>query len=138
MTSRRRMYAEDTKVPVERSRMEIEHLLAKAGADQFLSGWEHEKAMIGFRISGRYVRMYLPLEAKARQNPDQVARSRWRALGLVLKAKLEAVNVGIVTLEEEFLAHIVMPDNRTIGSHVLPRIAEAYKTGKLPALLPAP
>lgn len=130
-------YAKDTRVPVDRSRAEVEKLVAKHGADQFINGWEQGRAMIGFRLNHRYIRMSLPLEAKGRgQNADQVVRSRWRLLVLVLKAKLEAIAGGVSTVEEEFLANIVMPDNQTVGRHLLPRIAEAYKTGKLPPLLP--
>jgi hypothetical protein len=54
-------YAEETSVPVERSRAEIEHLLRKYGADQFASGWSGDRAMIQFRAEGRTVRFVLPL-----------------------------------------------------------------------------
>lgn len=127
-------YAKKTKVPVDRSRLEIERLLAAHGADQFMNGWESGKAMVGFRMRGRYIRILLPLDVKG-SSAEQQLRTRWRALVLVLKAKLEAVRVGIVTFEEEFLAHIVMPDNQTVGRHLLPRIADAYKSGKVPPML---
>jgi hypothetical protein len=55
---------------------------------------------------------------------------------LVIKAKLEAVESGIACFEEEFMAHIVLPDGRTVGEHVIPGIAQAYETGNVPALLP--
>ena len=43
--------------------------------------------------------------ARARQEThDQACRQRWRALLLVIKAKLEAVTAGISTVETEFLA----------------------------------
>jgi hypothetical protein len=57
---------------------------------------------------------------------------------LVIKAKLEAVASGITTFEDEFLAHIVMPDGQTVATHIKPRIAQAYETGSMQALLPAP
>lgn len=38
---------------------------------------------------------------------EQACRQAWRALALVIKAKLEAVDAGIVTFEEEFMAQIV-------------------------------
>ena len=41
---------------------------------------------------------------------EQVCRQRWRALLLIIRAKLEAVASGITTLENEFLANIVLPD----------------------------
>ena len=60
-----------------------------------------------------------------------------RALLLVIKAKLEAVTAGISTIETEFLANIVLPDNTTAGEWMLPQIDRAYCTGEMPPLLPA-
>lgn len=149
-------YAEKTSVPVERSRAEIEGLLRKYGADQFVSGWEEGRAMVGFRCQGRFIRFLLafPSVDDAMFRPKRRSRfrsgaqaqvlrheaemrRRWRALALVIKAKLEAVETGITTFENEFLAHIVMPDGKTIGQHVTPTIAAAYESGRMPPLLPA-
>jgi hypothetical protein len=49
---------------------------------------------------------------------EQVTRQRWRALALVIKAKLEAVTSGISTFEAEFLANTMLPDGRTVGDVV--------------------
>ncbi len=68
---------------------------------------------------------------------DQACRQRWRALLLVIRAKLEAVTVGISTIETEFLANIVLPDNTTAGEWMLPQIDRAYRTDEMPPLLPA-
>ena len=68
---------------------------------------------------------------------DQACRQRWRALLLVIKTKLEAVSAGISTLEEEFLANIVLPNNTTAGEWMIPQIDRAYRTSEMPALLPA-
>lgn len=67
---------------------------------------------------------------------DQACRQRWRALALAIKAKLEAVECGITTFEEEFLAHIVIPGQhgKTLGQIMLGQIDEAYKTGSAPRL----
>lgn len=59
MTSGR--YATDTRVSVERSKAEIEAILARYGADQFMYGWEASRAVIGFRYSGKMVRFILAL-----------------------------------------------------------------------------
>ena len=56
---------------------------------------------------------------------------------LVIKAKLEAVTAGISTIETEFLANIVLPDNTTAGEWILPQIDQAYRNGAMPPLLPA-
>ena len=47
---------------------------------------------------------------------------------LVIKARLEAVTAGISTIETEFLANIVLPDNTTAGEWMLPQIDRAYRT----------
>lgn len=149
-------FAEGTSVPIERSKAEIETMLTRYGADQFVSGWAEQEARIQFRANGRYVRFVLPIpqrnEARFTQHPRYASKTRtaadaskaceqelrrlWRALALVVKAKLEAVESGIVGFEDEFMAHIVMPDGKTVAEHARPMIAEAYKTGKVAALLP--
>ncbi|MDP2383374.1 MAG: hypothetical protein Q8N00_11270 [Nitrospirota bacterium] len=149
-------FAEGTSVPVERSKAEIEGMLTRYGADQFVSGWAESEARIQFRANGRYVRFVLPIPDKTEKRfthqarydwkPrtqgeavkawEQELRRLWRALALVVKAKLEAVQSGIVGFEDEFMAHIVMPDGQTVAEHARPLIAEAYKTGKVAALLP--
>ena len=55
----------------------------------------------------------------------------------MIKAKLEAVTAGISTVEAEFLANVVLPDNRTAGEWMLPQIDRAYRTGEMPPMLPA-
>jgi hypothetical protein len=147
-------YAADTSVPSDRSRAEIEKTLARYGASQFAYGWNQDNAMIGFVAEGRQVRFVLPMPDKtARQfthtpgrnlvrTADQVeqvyeqaVRQRWRALALVVKAKLEAVETGIVTFEQEFAMHMVLPNGSTVGEWVAPQIEEAYATGKMPPML---
>ncbi len=151
-------FAEGTKVSVEKSRAEIESLLRKYGADQFASGWSEASARIMFRAKDRHVRFLLPFPSRTDKNIthkkdrsgyvvqrsdiqkeeayQQELRRRWRALALVVKAKLEAVETGITTFEEEFMAHIVMPDGQTVAEHAMPMIAAAYQSGKVQALLP--
>lgn len=149
-------YAENTSVPVERSKAEIEGMLTKYGADQFVSGWKEREARIQFRAKDRFVRFTLHMPdpndkafthdtrytwkkrsaEAANKQYDQEVRRLWRALALVVKAKLEAVTSGITSFEEEFMSHIVMPDGKTVSEHALPMIAETYKTGKVAALLP--
>lgn len=148
-------YASETTVPVAQSRAEIESLVTKYGASQFFSGWSDNKTVIGFTASNRQVRFVLPLPSKddhkyqftevtnklrsseaALKAWEQDCRQRWRALCLVIKAKLEAVECGIATFEEEFLAHIVLPDGKTVGQHVSQPLAAAYASGEMLQLLP--
>lgn len=148
-------FAEKTSVPVERSKAEIESMLMRYGAAQFVSGWSDNEARLRFRAKDRNVQFVLPLprrdETRFTQHPrysdrrrsdedarkawEQEVRRLWRALALVIKAKLEAVESGIVAFEDEFLAHIIMPDGKTVTEHARPLIASAYKTGKVVPLL---
>ena len=52
-----------------------------------------------------------------------------------MPAKLEAVESGITTIEDEFLAHTLLPDGTTAGDWMRPQIAAAYDTGAMPPML---
>ncbi|MEE0100346.1 MAG: hypothetical protein U0I48_01230, partial [Acutalibacteraceae bacterium] len=67
---------------------------------------------------------------------EQACRQRWRALKLVIQAKLEAVECGISVFEDEFMANIVLPDGGTVSDFMLPQIKQAYLTGDMPPMLP--
>jgi len=143
-------YAASTDVPVERSRTQIEKTLERYGATSFMYGWNVDEAQIAFVITERHIRMRLPMPAKedrefsvtptgkrrtasASQGAyEQARKQRWRALLLVIQAKLEAVEVGISTFEQEFLAHVVLPDGSTVGELMLPQIERAYSNGQQP------
>lgn len=84
--------------------------------------------MVQFRIATWLVRFILPLPHEDPQ--DQ--RQRWRAFALVIKAKLEAVESGITTIEEEFLSHVVTPSGQTFGEWAVPQLRDMKKTGQLP------
>ena len=148
-------YAENTSVPVEKSKAEIERILQRYGADQFISGWDARRAYVAFRMQGRQIKFVIELpdksdrefthtpgkgikrmESKAYAAWEQACRQRWRALALVIKAKLEAVETGITVFEDEFMAHIVLPDGQTVGEYMRPQIAVAYEKGSMPKLLP--
>lgn len=124
-------YASRTRVPVSKSRSEIETIVMRYKADQFGSAMDIERgrAMIQFRLKTWLVRFILPLPNRNEQ--DQ--RQRWRALALVIKAKLEAVESGITTIEEEFLAHVVTPEGQTFGEWAVPQLREMKEQGRLPS-----
>lgn len=145
-------FAENTEVPVERSRAELERILERYGADAFMYGWNPKGAAIQFRANGRQVKFELPLPDKnlhrfthhsrgvrtaegAQKEWEQACRQRWRALTLVVKAKLEAVEAGITVFEDEFLAHIVLPDGGTAGDWMRPQVKLAYESGLMPSEL---
>lgn len=128
-------FAETTKVPVAQTKAEIERLIEKRKGSAFGILQQGDAAMVVFGLQERHIRFTLHFPADA---TDQRKRSLWRALLLVIKAKLEAVDAGIETLEEAFLAQVVMPDGQTVAEHTLPRIAESYRDRSSVPLLPAP
>lgn len=125
-------YANSTQVSSAKSRQEIESTIERYGADEFAFATKNGVAMIGFVLYDRQIRFVLPLPArddkafrltptglvrsqKARADAyEQAVRQKWRALALVIKAKLEAVESGITTFDEEFLANIVLPGGMTV------------------------
>lgn len=145
-----RAYAAETSVSVEKSRVEIEQILRRYEANAFGYSIDGRRATIAFRIAGRHVRFLLSLPdreddafwvymqgrvrfrrapAEGEKRWEQACRQKWRALALVIKAKLEAVSAGITTIEDEFLAHTVLSDGRTVSEEIQPRIAEHYRVG---------
>jgi hypothetical protein len=153
-TPKTHRYAESTSVPEAKSRDEIERLLKRYGATGFAYGWEHDYVMLGFRVKERSIRILLPMpgpddpaftrtqagylraEKAGRELYEQERRRRWRALALVIKAKLEAVETNISTLEQEFFAHLVLPTGQTMAEWFAPQLARLYDTGSLPPMLP--
>ena len=132
-------YAENTTVSVAKSRMEIEELIRKHGAGQFISGYSGNRVMIGFTASGRQVRFLIEIpEGKTDKQSEQMERQRWRALLLVIKAKFEAIESGVSCFDDEFMAHIVLPNGQTAGDWAIPQIEAAYQSGQMPKLLPVP
>jgi hypothetical protein len=150
MSSTQGRYAAQTKVTPDKSILEIQRTLNNYGATAFVYGVEESRAMIGFKMNGRSIRIMLTIPdlaefhrspagrarttAAAKQQWDQSLRQRWRALLLVLKAKLEAVTTGIATFDDEFLAYIVLPTGETVAEKL--DLDHALAGYDLPALMP--
>lgn len=148
-------YAEHTRVSVEKSKGEIETLLQKNGATEYVSGWNTVSAQIIFHMNGKRIKFHLPFpdknspefqfkrksykrtEIQSSERYEQACRQKWRSLLLAIKAKLESVSSGISTFEEEFLPYFVVPgDGRTVGEIMIPQLETSYQTGNaLPLLL---
>jgi hypothetical protein len=150
-------YAKETTVPVERSRAEIEETVRRYGATKFNSGWDEDsnQAFVMFHIQGLFIRFTLPLPAKAekrfthkevrgqlqrrteqqqQREWEQEIRQRWRALLLGIKGKLESVECGISTVEKEFLAFIVMPNDQTLVEWLAKDALPSIRSGSMPQL----
>jgi hypothetical protein len=144
-------YARTTHVGEDKSRSEIEKILVRYGATAFMYMNGGGKAAIVFEASGRRIKMVLPLpmitdflkspkgrnwsKSQASKAHAQSTKQRWRALALVIKAKLEAVETGVATFEQEFLAYTVLPNGSTVSESILPSIQDYYQTGSVKPLL---
>lgn len=145
-------YAATTRVPVLQTRNEIEKTLERYGADAFAYGSDGARDTIAFRMGGRQIRIGMTMpdrddrqfthspsgvrSADAAQTVwEQARRQRWRALLLVIKAKLEAISSGITTLEDEFLANTILPDGQTVAQWLREDLALAYSEGGMPKRL---
>lgn len=147
-------YAEKTEVSTSRSLDEIERVLNRYGATQFMYGRDDEtrRAVVMFTMNGKRIRFMLPLpdrndeqftltpskgwrrsEDQARDAYDQAVRQRWRALTLAIKSKLESVESGIELFEEAFAAQLVLPNGQTVGEFMLPQVNKAIEDGGMPA-----
>lgn len=145
-------FAENTTVSVSRSQGHIQETLRRYGADQFGVMEGMGRASVMFVYSGLSVRISVDIprredysetetgrerkEASADKVHQQAVKQRWRCLLLAIKAKLESVESGISTIEQEFMAWVVMPDGTTLGERLLPHLRQIASTGELPKLLP--
>lgn len=153
------MAYESTTVPVEKSQGEIRKLLGKYGASHFAFGEERGAdrrfAAVSFVAGHHAVRMRVPLRpvderevaAKARRAHtrtideirdaayEQEEKRIWRVLAWNLKARMVAVEEGVETFEEAFLAHLL--DQQT-GRTVFEQLAETGRIELAQPLLALP
>lgn len=134
-----RRYAEGTTVSVDTSRGELSGLLTAHGCQRMAWATEPDADTLQFFLGGNGYRFRIarptveevqarwredhPYAADGqfrnmdwRKNTDAEWRRRWRAHVLLLKAKLEFVEAGDTTLEQEFMsALLVEGGQRTLG-----------------------
>jgi hypothetical protein len=134
-------YAQNTDVTADRSRAQLEKELQRYGARGFGYMTEGDQAAIMFSLlneDGSLLRVKLTIPVPDENDPaftktptgntrgavasrrawEQACRSRWRSVLLVVKAKLEAVDVGISTIEREFMPDLILSDGRTLETHL--------------------
>jgi hypothetical protein len=82
-------YADNTAVPVSRTREHIERILKRYGANRFAFATQPDCAMIGFQTNERRVRFVLPIPRSERQSHAKFAqRRRAEAIAVCKTAKI--------------------------------------------------
>lgn len=130
------------------SREHIERALVGYGATDVLFSQLGDRSAIAFRADRRQYRLVVSLPQAAGTSPipgdmaegplreakakilERATRRFWHALALSIDAKLGAAAAGTATFESEFLAHVVLPGNRTVLDELEPIIASAYRSGR--------
>lgn len=112
-----RRYAERTKVPVERSRTEIEAMLSKHGCDSTAVFNDRQGVWFAFTHSKRAYRIGIVMPQAGTTGDDQERRRRMRSLALYIKARLNAVEDGIKSFDAEFMPERMVADGRTTLEH---------------------
>lgn len=151
-------YAKDTTVSVDKSQSELRSMLTRYGATNYVMGSVDRRIAIMFEVHGRRVRLALPTpelepddlqkteqyshrkvkrsDAELRAILDQKERQVWRILLLVIKGKIELIETGAVTFEDEFLPYTMLPNGSTVGEWVAPQMDHVVQTGQMPSMLP--
>jgi hypothetical protein len=132
-------YARDTYVRVEKSMADLRKVVQRYGAKEFGVFDGETSCGVMFTVKGIRIKIALDLptpeayrrnstgalmgSTQAKEAHQKAVRQRWRALVLVVTAKLEAVESGIETVEQAFMPYLVMSNGQTMGEMVMPQIA---------------
>lgn len=144
-------YASKTTVGADKTLSDIRSVLSRYGAEQFAYMESPHVATVAFVKSGRQIRFTIDLPDRSERQfthhsrgartataaaaaHEQAVRQRWRALLLIIKAKLEAVESGIVTFDQEFAMHMMLPGGVHVGEAVSGAISRSLDSGATFAL----
>jgi len=140
----RKLYRRTQKrqVSSDRSIAEIRKAGERYGATGFMFGTSDGTSVIAFQLQNRAIRIRVQsprLEdfrltpkgsernATAMRNEcEKTSRQRWRAIAAVIKAKLEAIENKVSSLDDEFLAHVLVDDKYTVAEALRDGIAKVY------------
>src|SRR6185295_5555053 len=111
---------------IRQTRQEIQDLVTRHGASAFGYAETPEKVSLSFRLEDWVIRVDVPTvsrkdravqytpggqwrdEQRQAHEFEQLKRQRWRATLLVVRAKLEAIESGIMDVATAFLGDIVV------------------------------
>ena len=138
-----RRHYESTVVPESKSLLDIEYLLRLHKVDAVR--WTTSAALIRIEFAWPYhgtnlsFRMDLAIHTQdvdgMRMTVREIEQERRRQLRVLLnhiKAKLVAVEEGLVDLEQEFLPYMLGPGGRTVGAVAKEELQAALRDGRMP------
>lgn len=124
------LYAANTKVSVQASRLELEKILGKYGARSHGVETKPDFVAINFELCATRYRLEVPMPGfpngypigacpdhpacsnRCRYYPahvEQAKRERWRAIIMMVKSKLELSRLGVSSVEKEFMGSLLLP-----------------------------
>lgn len=140
-------YARGTTVTVPSTQQELAAVFSRYGVDTYGFGATPGQAVVQFEVKSLPIRVAIPLpprpamervrNPKTGRDVDAMTRwatevrEAWRALLLLVKSGLEAIERGITSADRVFMAWLVTPDGRTLDDHVLPAYLQSLATGRL-------
>lgn len=132
-------YAKNTTVAASKTKVQIQELLIDWGIVEFFFATNVRGEGIGFSFEGRlYNWNVLMPDSKGLTDKQyqQAVRQRWRILYMGLKMKLEEIDSGSETFEDQFLSKMVLPNGGTVSDFMkLPENLKLIGQSKMPKLL---
>ncbi len=125
-------YAHGTKVPIEKSKFELENICNKHGVTNFSTLQGDTTTAILFKYHGRLYR----IDINFKGDDEQERRRKWRVIVITLKVMFESIDNNVIDGQLLFQPWTVLPGNTVLHSRIAPQIEQAYLTGKMPSLLP--
>ena len=141
-------YANKTKVSIENSQIEIQKLLRKYGATRYAIDWKNNNIL--FELLGRSVRIHVkdpnindkeiqltPSGYQRNSSNIQIAfnqakRQMWRVMLLFLKSTLEAIDMGVIELDQAMFPYFLLPNGKTVAEQLLPQLSSNVSILSLP------
>ena len=133
-------YAKNTTVSVSKSKVQVQDVLMNYGIDEFFFGTSPRGDGIGFKYKDKIYKHNVPMpnyeDYRTDNQYEQAVRQRWRIFYMSLKMKLEEIQSGGVSFEDQFLAMMVLPNGTTVSDFMkLPENLAKLQKSEMPHLL---
>ena len=133
-------YAKKTTVPVAKSRSQVQELLVDYGIDEFFFGTSPRGEGVGIKYEGKVYKHNIPMpdldDYGNETQYKQAIRQRWRIFYMSLKMKLEEIQSGGISFEDQFLSMMTLPDGSSVAEFMrLPENVAKLNMAEMPKLL---